>query len=73
MDTSSNPEIIHFKNPFPTEPVVEIAHLIKATLLVMEPIKWSADMWNNILELICLELENTSRLLYLSTRAWIHV
>ncbi len=63
-----NPEAINFKNPFPAEPMVDMQHLLRATMLVVEPIRWTVDLPNSVLDLICLEVHNTSRLLYQSTR-----
>ncbi len=62
----SNPDDIHFKNPFPQEPSVEVGQIVGASLALIETMRWSDDVCNNLVELIQDELENSSRLFYIS-------
>eukprot|EP01022_Parablepharisma_sp_SALTPOND_P005511 TRINITY_DN1226_c0_g1_i1.p1 TRINITY_DN1226_c0_g1~~TRINITY_DN1226_c0_g1_i1.p1 ORF type:complete len:1480 (-),score=135.50 TRINITY_DN1226_c0_g1_i1:5166-9605(-) len=60
-----NPDFIQFKNPFPLEPTADIAQIVNGGLLLIEATRWSANISNNLLELVQDELENLCRLLYL--------
>ncbi len=66
IQPESSTDVIQFKNPFPQEPTVEVPQIVGASLLLIEATRWSDDIGNNLFELIQDELENTSRLLYLS-------
>jgi len=62
--SDTNSELIHFKNPFPVEPTVEISQVVACGLSLIEALRWSNNISNNLLELVQDEIENLYRLLY---------
>ena len=66
-DPSPTAEGIKFQNPFPIVPDISIEQILGASLNLIEATRWSHDLPLNMLEIVFNEIENSSRLLYLST------
>jgi hypothetical protein len=60
-------DTIQFQNPFPIVPDISIGQILGASLSLVEATRWSHDLPLNMLEIVFNEIENSSRLLYLST------
>jgi hypothetical protein len=49
--------------------VLDIAHIVEALLLLIEALKWTADVANHLVEFLVLETEKAANMLYVSTAA----
>lgn len=56
----------HFRNPFSTEPIVEVGQTIEKAAIFLEASRWAKDMPSILVEVLLDELENSMRLFYLS-------
>ena len=50
--------------------MLDIAHIVEALLLLVEAVKWTADVPNHVFEFLLLETEKASNMLYVSTCRW---
>ena len=64
MEVKSNK--FHFRNPFPTEPIIEAGQTLEKTCIFLEAARWYKNIPSLLIEVLLDEFENSMRLFYLS-------